>query len=84
MNTEYDQGWKDGYKHGAWASEPVAEPRKQTAEEPLSDEQITEAIRTSSLYMKPSPHTPQSIWLALLMGYARAIEAAHGITGETK
>jgi hypothetical protein len=31
MNTDYDQGWKDGYKHGAWASEPVAEPRKQPA-----------------------------------------------------
>tara|TARA_R110000868_G_scaffold86778_4_gene243275 strand:- start:394 stop:678 length:285 start_codon:yes stop_codon:yes gene_type:complete len=41
----------------------------------LTDDAITEAIRTSSLYMKPSPHTPQPIWLAMLMGYARAIEA---------
>jgi len=28
MNTDYDQGWKDGYKHGAWANTaaPVQEP----------------------------------------------------------
>jgi hypothetical protein len=51
--------------------------------DPLTDEQITDAIRTSSLYMKPSPHTPQPIWLAMLVGYARAIEAAHNI-GEKK
>ena len=28
--ADYDQGWKDGYKHGAWASE------QQPAEEPVA------------------------------------------------
>lgn len=52
MNTEYDQGWKDGYKHGAWASEPVAEPRKQTA---MSDERMnTELIKAATQALEES------------------------------
>ena len=28
--SEYDRGWKEGYKHGAWASKP--EPQAQAGE----------------------------------------------------
>jgi hypothetical protein len=59
----------------SYAATELVQPKSQ----PLTDDQITEAIKTSNLYMQPSPYTTQGTWLALLMGYARIIEQAHGI-----
>lgn len=38
--VSYDQGWKDGYKHGAWASEqPASQRSENTAWVGLTDEE---------------------------------------------
>ena len=45
--ADYDQGWKDGYKHGAWASE------QQPAEEPVAwiyEDELPEGYPYDAMY----------------------------------
>ena len=75
----YRQGFQDGQKFEEEVSWPVcdcceAPPRR----EPLSDEQI-QAIRAECANTPPDKASTAYGWA---INFARAIEQAHGITGE--
>lgn len=42
--AEYDRGWNDGYKHGAWASKPQGDQPAERVAQPLTIEQRFEIV----------------------------------------